>query len=371
MTDSAEKIVLCLRMPPTGMRPGQPSGFLPRARTLAQRAEALGGTLAAWSAVTIAFSFDCDSLEEAVELVASTANEGVPSDERWAAGIARGVMEPLAIAAAGDRSSLAWGEALVTSLTLARVARSGEVLVHPSAVASDTEGTLRLLDARVANDGGFEVRGIRLDAQNPWRTRPSVARMQAVRPDPSPAPPPLPAPLPPPRAPQASVTNELGRSPAAPPAAIQASNDARRAVTRSRAAFVARDRETLERLSADLGALQGVGARMRAFVDLTRGDTGPALRTLEEARRSAVGPARSQASLALAVALAGVGHLDDALLEGLDALARAREYGDAAAARACSRFLEQLGEARASVQAAAEDPYEDEESVDVEVEVEL
>lgn len=370
MSDSADKIVLCLRMPPTGMRPGQPSGYLPRARTLAQRAEALGGTLAAWSAVTIAFSFDCDSLEEAVELVASTANEGVPTDERWAAGIARGVMEPLAIAAAGDRSSLAWGEALVTSLTLARVARSGEVLVHPSAISADTEGTLRLLDARVANDGGFEVRGVRLDAQNPWRTRPSVARMQAVRPDPSPAPPPLPAPLPPPRAPQASVTNELGRTPAARPAAMQATTDAR-TVTRSRAAFVARDRETLERLSADLGALQGVGARMRAFVDLTRGDTGPALRTLEEARRTAVGPARSQTSLALAVALAGVGHLDDALLEGLDALARAREHGDAAAARACSRFLEQLGEARASVQAAAADPYEDEESLAVDVEVEL
>lgn len=447
-----DKVVLCFRMPPPGTGAQQPNGYLPRARQLAQRAEALGATLVAWSAVTIAFAFEVDAFEEAIDLISSVATETVAEAERWACGVARGPMEPLGMATGGVRSDLAWGEALVTALTLSRVARAAEVLVHPSAVAP--EGTLRLLEARIANDGGYEVRGVRLDAVNPWRTRPSTARMNAVRfPDPaeganathaarsphpgavrssavSPEPPPArpseatlvaappvhpsdsvlkaaPKVQAPPRvAPGPAATLSSRSMPAvkAPPSsnsmpvarpslqmpAVKSVTDVRgeakaevhptgsprergskshppkardglresgaddAALKRSREAFLARDREALERHSVELRAeaakdrgAPAFAGRFRAFADLTRGQTGPALRALEQARNSATGVARCQASLALAVALAGVGHLDEALLEALDALARARELGDWASTRACTRFIEQLIEARA------------------------
>ena len=51
---------------------------------------------------------------------------------------------------------------------------------------------------------------------------------------------------------------------------------------------------------------------------------------------------RCQASLALAFALSNSGRPDEALLEGLDALARAREAGDRRAQAACLAFLAKL-----------------------------
>jgi thioredoxin-like negative regulator of GroEL len=49
-----------------------------------------------------------------------------------------------------------------------------------------------------------------------------------------------------------------------------------------------------------------------------------------------------RAALALGVALAAANRLEEALLEALDALARAREYEDARGEQACLRFLSQL-----------------------------
>jgi hypothetical protein len=359
------------------MKPGEANGYLTRARALGQRAEACGATLVAWSAMTVGFAFDLDGLEEAIDLVTSIVSEPVIDVDRWACGVAQGPLESLAVA---NRSELAWGEALVISLTLARVARAGEVLIHPSLV--DEQGALRLLEARVANDGGVEVRGSRLDGQNPWRRRPSQIRMEpflnpttarkssippatiAIPRPPNEAsgtatqaqspPPPLAAAraalgrqLPPPRVPppRASVTNEAGAGATivqAPPHRLPSSPDI------AARALVARDRSALETWASDL-ASDGPGTftrRMRAFVDLARGDVGPALRTLEKVRTEAKGAARGQAALAYAVALAAAGRIDDALLEALDSLARARETGDGQAAEACVRFLSLLTERR-------------------------
>jgi hypothetical protein len=82
---------------------------------------------------------------------------------------------------------------------------------------------------------------------------------------------------------------------------------------------------------------------MQAIVRLARGDVGEALRVLRSARAEldAAAPAaeRCQASLALAVALAVAGRSDEALLEALDALARARESKDDKGAHACLALL--------------------------------
>jgi hypothetical protein len=85
--------------------------------------------------------------------------------------------------------------------------------------------------------------------------------------------------------------------------------------------------------------------RMRALARLGRGDIGDALRVLRRARQAM--PAddsslRCQTSLALGFALSVAGRSEEALLEGLDALARARQAGDEAGAKACLAFLAKL-----------------------------
>ncbi len=85
--------------------------------------------------------------------------------------------------------------------------------------------------------------------------------------------------------------------------------------------------------------------RMRALARLGRGDIGDALRVLRRARQ-AMAPddssLRCQTSLALGFALSVAGRSEEALLEGLDALARARQAGDEAGAKACLAFLAKL-----------------------------
>ena len=85
--------------------------------------------------------------------------------------------------------------------------------------------------------------------------------------------------------------------------------------------------------------------RLRALSRLGRGDIGDALRVLRRTR-SALDPRdhklRCQTSLALGVALSVAGRPQEALLEGMDALARARHVGDERGAAACIAFLAKL-----------------------------
>jgi hypothetical protein len=85
--------------------------------------------------------------------------------------------------------------------------------------------------------------------------------------------------------------------------------------------------------------------RLLAMAKIARGETGDALRRLrdaaEEARRTRSRD-RCRAALALGVGLAAAGRHEEALLEALDALARARETTDAKGERACLKFLAHL-----------------------------
>jgi hypothetical protein len=84
---------------------------------------------------------------------------------------------------------------------------------------------------------------------------------------------------------------------------------------------------------------------MRAMARLGRGDIGDALRVLRRTRSkldSSDHRRRCQTSLALGVALSVAGRSEDALLEGLDALARARQVGDTRGVDACLAFLARL-----------------------------
>ena len=83
--------------------------------------------------------------------------------------------------------------------------------------------------------------------------------------------------------------------------------------------------------------------RMTGLVALRRGATAEALRRLRDAAEAVKEPAQqARARLAYGVALATAGRTESALLEALDALARARAASDAQGERACALFLARL-----------------------------
>ena len=113
----------------------------------------------------------------------------------------------------------------------------------------------------------------------------------------------------------------------------------------ARAALLGGDAGALERWSEGLkatGEHERFAERMEGMAHLSRGQIGDALRVLKKAREAADEGTRAQASLALGVALAAAGRPEEALLEGLDALARAREKLDDKGAGACLAFLAKL-----------------------------
>lgn len=120
-----------------------------------------------------------------------------------------------------------------------------------------------------------------------------------------------------------------------------------------------RDHAAIEVLAAELrddGAQQVIGDRLEGMASLARGQVADALRLLRRAKDGAkeLGPAdRSRAALALGVALAAAGRGTEALLEGLEALARAREAHDARGELACAKFLARLSTSAGSADAAA------------------
>ena len=383
-------------------------GYLARARSLTQRAEALGAALASWSALNFAFAFEPDAIEEVIDLV-THAHEGDDAEaEKWAFGIAQGEVE--ALGETGLRGDLIWGEPLVIALTLSRVARSGEVLMHAS-VRAALVGLLNTKEPRAATENGIEVLGVPLDLEQPWKRLPggripSTRSMRAVRSPPAPpvtagVPLPLPtaspdslvaraaaaaaaagaaatgesslvahvvppavaaaAALAPPKV--SSVSASASPSPAIvrPPSSLPARGPsmvddeevdpealAARLAQLTREALIVGDAHALERWADGLkatGEKDGFAERMRAMARLSKGRVGDALARLQRVRREAEtgAPAqRCQAALALAVGYAFAGRSDEALLEALDALARAREGNDQAATRACMALLAKL-----------------------------
>jgi hypothetical protein len=108
------------------------------------------------------------------------------------------------------------------------------------------------------------------------------------------------------------------------------------------------DLEAVERLAEHVRIDEGrtgLAERLQAMAHLARGETGDAIRRLRDAAdeaRRAGSKDRCRAALALAVALGAANRHEEALLETLDALARAREMHDAKGEHACIRFLGQL-----------------------------
>ena len=324
----ARQIVVAFRMPPAGMAPGPEGGYLARARSLCSRGEALGGRLVAWSAALLAMSWDTDSIEEAVLLAVSIHEESLSGERAWACGIAEGEMEPLA--PDGARMQLAWGDALLSAASLARIARAGEVCVDGD-VRALRAGQLSLVGARSATDGGMRVRGWRLDLEHPWKR--------------------------PPGAPEEDVDLDVVVSADAEPAEPFDAASTQQMPAFDFSAEPPSASDVLEMVDASTTGNEGPPVSQRrpgsALADRVRklatGEPGgEPVETLDELRRArarmegAPAAARCQAGLALAMTLAIAGRLEDALLEAMDALARAREAQDPKAIGACTALLAKI-----------------------------
>jgi hypothetical protein len=291
--------------------------YIALALAMKKRAEAHGANLCAWSALTFSFSFEPDELEEAVRL-ASVVREGA------GAGLAAG-MTAGDLASIGERGplyGLAWGMPLVRAAQLSRAARPGEVVVDEVFLA-DCGDELESLGFRAEGDPIRRLVPVDAAAVDEAPLRPSV----------------------PDQPPPSSVSGPASRS--APDPHVET---AKRALLQG-------DIPALERLIAELretGERADLVERMSGFVALRRGATADALRRLRAAAEATKEPRqRARARLAYGVALAGAGRTESALLEALDALARAREADDAHGQHACALFLARLSSASGHADAAS------------------
>jgi hypothetical protein len=293
----SQHIVVAFRMTPGGIQPGPEGTYLSRARALCARGEALGALLVAWSAAVFALAWDPDSIEEAIDLAMTLRDESRTPARAWACGLAEGELEPLA--AHDTRGGLAWGEALLSAASLARVARPGEVLVDGD-VRALRSGQLQVTGIRAATDAGRRVRGWQLHLEQPWRAADDLGPEG-----------------PPPADDEEEVSSaeilqiiEEVRPLDGPPHGAEASASVRRMLEDPSVAAAVDALPVLRRARAD-GDLQSPAHRCKM-------------------------------SLALALALSRLGRHDEALLEALDALARAREQGSARPFEACRALLAKL-----------------------------
>lgn len=151
--------------------------YLDRAIAIKTRTEALGATLCSWSAQTFSFELDPGQLDAAVDLAVSAVRETGAAEDGFRVGIAHGPMDNLCEGTLTE--VLSWGTPLLVSVSLARVARPGEVLLDPKIVAS-RPGEMLLSGMRVAMDSGRKVRGARLDVRQPWRKQ-AARRVSTLR----------------------------------------------------------------------------------------------------------------------------------------------------------------------------------------------
>jgi hypothetical protein len=346
-------VVVAFRMPPGGIVSGPEGAYLARARSVCARGEALGGRLIAWSAAVLAMAWDPDSMEEALLLATSIREESLSVDRAWACGVAEGELEPLALD--GGRTQLAWGEALLAAVSLARIARPGEVLVD-SDVRALRAGQLMLIGSRAATDAGRRVRGWKLDIEHPWKRPIEVvegpdATDRYIIPPPQEGPPPLVAP------PSFTSNDDDDSYEEVVTAEVLLMVDAAAEVVPPSRANPRKEVPQAPLSDPNLHGALAERVRRLAEGDESGADAIEALADLRRARaRAEHAPAatRCQAALALAMTLAIAGRPEEALLEAVDALARAREANDPKAVSACMALLAKLyATAGRSAEAAA------------------
>lgn len=288
-----------------------------RVSKLKNQAESLGAHLCALASRSVSFAFDAEDAEAALEL----ATNAVGNDAKIRAGVSFG--EVTEIQRFEGFGALIWGRPLVVSTGLAESAHGGEVLIDP----------LVPLPPSFANDALSRWASGDIEPVRATSIVPSALHAQPTI--------------------DVEVDLEDSRVSELPPPTTVASH------------FVESARQALKRgdvhaLDSALAELRSSGEhptlveRLQGFVSLTRGAKDDALRTLRKAAETEERlTLRARARLAYAVALATAGRPESALLEGLRALATARETDDRTGEVACARFLSQVSQAAGHANAAS------------------
>jgi hypothetical protein len=246
----------------------------------------------------LAMGWDTDSIEEALLFAASIREEALSTKRAWASGVAEGALEPFATNGEGI---LGWGEALLAAVSLAETAQAGEVLVAGE-IPALRAGQLSVVGPRVPVTARPGVYGWQLDLEHPWqRSQASGGAVKRIVDTPEPQ----------------SVEIDVS---------VDSGSDLPPLLEPHRDGELAAHIRKLARAGAGSTPVDGLGELRRARV---RAEGGPP-------------SARCQASLALAMMLSIAGRPEEALLEALDALARAREALDPKAVGACMALLAKL-----------------------------
>jgi hypothetical protein len=278
-------VIVAFRMELASLPSSGNEGYLERARSVCSRCVLRGGRIVAWGETSFAFGWPGDRFDDVVGLVEKLCGSELSAGTPCAIGLAEGQVDLLS--ADGSSGHLAWGNALVGALAMARAARLGEVVVDDE-VRAFREGRLSIVGERMTVLGHRRVRGWRLDMEQPW-ARPAEGDESGGR-----------ATLP--YVQRQALGSQTHPSPVASGAPVTKSCGA----------------------EAPESDVPGALADPRTMCD----------RVDEASPRT-----RCRVSLELAMALVRSDRCEDALLEALDALARAREAADPAAVAACMALL--------------------------------
>jgi len=168
-----DRIVACFRWRGAVALAERSEEYARAALAVFAQAETLGGALVAWHAASFAIAFPSDGMEKVIALLTGDESPALG----FSIGIAQGELGELA---AKGPMSFAWGPPLVMAWALARVARSGEVLVDPELEAVKDE-RLMVRGSRIGLLGGSRVRGARLDLRHPWQPERGFPTVALVR----------------------------------------------------------------------------------------------------------------------------------------------------------------------------------------------
>lgn len=311
-------VILTFRWNSSGLAPGAAE----RGEQLAAEAEALGATLCAFGPFEISFAFGESDLEEAATFASSCVKD---KGELGRAGMAFGEIGSFLEGSGFVR--LAYGAPIVLATALARFAQPGEVVVD----ATLAGGALRFTGpSRDVTLGGKPRPTFILDLEAPLRDAPEPDEIHVDR-DSAPA-------------------FEVRDSDTPPPQIQHLLDLANQALTRS-------DNGGLDDALAQLNLADehaDAVERLAGVLAMGRGAKEEGLRVLRRAAASEQSDdKRTRAVLAYAIGVAAAGRQDDALLEGLSALAIARARNDKGAEKACARFLAQLSFGAGQVEAAS------------------
>ncbi len=168
------RIVACFRWRGAVALADRSEEYAVAAHAVFTRAESTGAKLVAWHAASFAVAFPREGLEHLVELLTDDDSPALG----FSVGIAQGELGSIGGEAGG--LTFAWGPPLVMAWALARVARSGEVLLDPEIDAVRDEELL-VRGSRIGLLGGARVRGVRLDLRHPWQPERGFPTVALVR----------------------------------------------------------------------------------------------------------------------------------------------------------------------------------------------